>query len=138
MGRLVVGVPGWIKGAGVAHPMDAAERDESLSPSAFGADVDADALGWWVIPLASEPGGVLLGAGDHFDKPPSFKMQGEWLIATDRSSGRRVAYPIEADALALIRTGQLWLQFGGRWLAPFRVNVCANSLSENATRTPSA
>jgi len=128
MGRSIVGQPGWIKGADVANPRDAASRDEALHPCAQGADVDADALAWWINPWEEEASGVyVLDAGDHFSHPPAFELEGEWLIAIDDANGRRVAYPTEDGLLDLVKDGRLWLRFGSKWLEPFKVQIAVRS-----------
>lgn len=127
MGMELSAAKGWIRGADASNLISAAERDErSLEATKIhGSNLDAVARSWGR--LVREDGDRLtLEAGDHFDEPPDFEMQGRCLVGTDRSSGRRVAFAIGSDQLmAAVVSGRLALHFSSRWFDEFVAPVPA-------------
>lgn len=125
LGAGISNVAGWVRGRDTANPMSAADRDERASPSARGYDVDADAVASsWGKEVSSEEGKLVLEAGDHFDKPPTFELRDKWIVAEDRQTGLRVAYPFTSSAMReRIESGQLWLRYSSRWFDGFSVQV---------------
>lgn len=117
---------GWWSGDQTGSRADASAIDERRHPSFFGLTVDADELGPSLMRTATEEGGFVLAyAGGMFDKPPSFELSGDFLIATDPRSGIRVAYQFPSDSIARLALdeGRLRLIFGSQWLDDYQVDA---------------
>lgn len=75
---------------------------------------------------------LVVNVGDLFCAAPSFRLEGDWLIAEDARLERRCAFPLsgpghEPAKKALARSN-LWLRFEGRFLERFDVKVsCPNA-----------
>ena len=126
LGRSITGHKGWIRGNRVNAPLDAADRDAESRPEAQGVQVDADLIGSAWGSLRGEDGGKLLvDGGEHFNASPLFHLEGEWLVATDTKSGRRVAYPMHGHRAyrQALEAGNLGLQLGGKWTRSIKVRV---------------
>ena len=131
LGASISNQSGWIRGAQTTSPMDAAERDEKALPANRGFDVDADAVDQtWGKHIASEPGRLVVDAGDHFNTVPVFELQREWLMATDAKTGHRVAFQISSEARRRhIGRGELWMLFANRWFDGLEVRVVIEETS---------
>lgn len=126
IGHSVLGHPGWIEGASVGRPIDAADMDEKALPSARGLDVRADAVAsGWGRHAYGDGKRLVIESGDWFAKPPIFRIEGDWLMASDTGTGRTVAFPmVESQALAkALMDGKLWLRFESKWLPAFETKA---------------
>lgn len=124
LGQSIFGNKGWIRGISVGQPMDAADMDDLGRHENQDVDADFYSPGWGSA-LGFDGDEMLVDGGGHFNQIPQFWMEGDWLIAEDSNSRRRVAYPLEgyrAHRKAL-EDGKLWIRLGSKWSHPKEVKI---------------
>lgn len=124
LGKSMVGCKGWIRGHSIENPMDAADMDDMGRHESLLVDADVYSSGWGNA-LGFDGEEILVDGGGHFDKLPRFKLQGDWLIAEDVGSGRRVAYPLDGYQVhrKALEDGDLWMVLGSKWSKRFEVKI---------------
>ena len=132
LGNSIFAQNGWHQGPPTGNGINAFDLDDLARPSTQGAKVEADAIGQdlWEV-LTFEDGDLLVKAGDDFCSEPQFTINGDWLIAKDKDTGWRVAYPVEKETRihqALV-SGRLWLQYRSPWLRKLNIKVSLPSVT---------
>ncbi len=132
LGNEIFSKNGWHQGMPKNKGINAFDLDELARPSIQAVKVDVDAIGqdlWEVLPF--EDGGLLVKAGDDFCSEPHFSMNGNWLIAKDKVTGWRIAYPVERETRVhhALLAGRLWLQYRSPWLRKLNVKVLLPSVT---------
>lgn len=125
IGRQIRSLGGWFWSIDTDTPMDAADRDDEVQGWAEQEGAPADQLGGHLgQSLAIEPGKTVIKVGDEFVEAPTFRIHGDWLVASDKKDWR-VAYSLKdcPEALAALGRGELWLSFGSPWLRTWAVKV---------------